>query len=118
LLKSKLDAERIARGAAERSAGDPYILKLKQTEIDSLVATGLNEKRIVTEVEILDSNRREVLYRYGGTMTIPEQVLTDSEGRPVQVPAAGAPRTYSLVTSVKDPYDIEVPIGNFAVLRF
>ena len=34
LLHSKLDAERIARSAAEQSAGDPYILKLKQTEIE------------------------------------------------------------------------------------
>jgi len=33
-LLSRLDAERIARGVAEKSAGDPYIVKLKQTEID------------------------------------------------------------------------------------
>jgi signal transduction histidine kinase len=119
LLHSKLDAERIARSAAEQSAGDPYILKLKQTEIDTLVRAGLNEKQIVTEVEILDAARKEVLYRYGGTMTVPEPTLPDSEGKQVEIkPAPGAPRTRSIVSSVHDPYDIEVPIGNFAVLRF
>jgi signal transduction histidine kinase len=119
LLHSKLDAERIARGAAEQSAGDPYILKLKQTEIDTLVRGGLNEKQIVTEVEILDASRQEVLYRYGGTLTIPEPALPDSEGKQVQMPRVpGAPRTRSVVRSVPDPYDIEVPVGNFAVLRF
>jgi len=112
VLHTKLDAERLARGIAERSSGDPYVLKLKQTEIDTLVKSGLNEKQIVTEVEILDAARQEVLYRYAGSLTVPEPSLPDSEGKSIQMPQMpGAPRTRSIVRSVGDPYDIEVPIG-------
>ena len=42
ILHTKLDAERLARGIAERSSGDPYVLKLKQTEIDRLVTSGVS----------------------------------------------------------------------------
>ena len=48
ILSTKLDAERLARGIAERSSGDPYVLKLKQTEIDRLVRAGISERQILT----------------------------------------------------------------------
>jgi len=90
LLLSRLDAERIARGVAERSAGDPYILKLKQTEIDRFIRQGLAERQILPEGGV------------GGAID----------------PVLPLPRTYSLEAPTSNPYDIEVPIGEFAVLRF
>jgi signal transduction histidine kinase len=120
LLLSRLDAERIARGVAEKSAGDPYILKLKQTEIDRFLRQGLAERQILTEVQIVDVRKNEVLYSYGSTLKVPESTPGSVEGSPSQSvePVLPLPRTYSLETPTANPYDIEVPIGEFAVLRF
>lgn len=119
LLLSRLDAERIARGVAEKSAGDPYIVKLKQTEIDRFVRQGLAERQILTEVQIVDVRKQEVIYSYGSTLKVPEASPGGFEGGPANVqPVLPLPRTYSLEAPITNPYDIEVPIGEFAVLRF
>ena len=123
VLHTKLDAERLARGIAERSSGDPYVLKLKQTEIDRLVSMGLSERQIVTEVEVLDSAKKEVLYAYRGTLTVPDRrAQAGAEGPRVLDVKPAEPsttaRSFSLETPETDPYDMEVPVGDFAVLRF
>ena len=123
ILHTKLDAERLARGIAERSSGDPFILKLKQTEIDRLVTTGLSERQILTEVEVLDSAKKEVLYAYHGTLTVPDRKgQAGAEGPRVLDVKPAEPgttaRSYSLEAPELDPYDMEVPVGDFAVLRF
>jgi signal transduction histidine kinase len=120
LLLSRLDAERIARGVAEKSAGDPYIVKLKQTEIDRFVRQGLAERQILTEVQIVDVRKKEVIYSYGSTLKVPETTSSGVEGGPSGAvePVLPLPRTYSLEAPTSNPYDIEVPIGDFAVLRF
>ena len=119
LLLSRLDAERIARGVAEKSAGDPYIVKLKQTEIDRFVRQGLAERQILTEVQIVDVRKQEVIYSYGSTLKVPEASPSGVEGGPSNVePVLPLPRTYSVEAPIANPYDIEVPIGEFAVLRF
>jgi len=120
LLLSRLDAERIARGVAEKSAGDPYIVKLKQTEIDRLVRQGLAERQILTEVQIVDVRKKEVIYSYGSTLKVPEATAPGVEGSasPSVEPPLPLPRTFSLEAPTSNPYDIEVPIGEFAVLRF
>jgi len=120
LLLSRLDAERIARGVAEKSAGDPYIVKLKQTEIDRFVRQGLAERQILTEVQIVDVRKKEIIYSYGSTLRVPETSLPGLEGAPGSPvePVLPLPRTYSLEAPAGNPYDIEIPIGDFAVLRF
>jgi len=120
LLLSRLDAERIARGVAERSAGDPYILKLKQTEIDRFIRQGLAERQILTEVQIEDVRKKEVIYSYASTLKVPESRGEGPEGGVGGAidPVLPLPRTYSLEAPTSNPYDIEVPIGEFAVLRF
>ncbi|MFI5181801.1 MAG: sensor histidine kinase [Thermoanaerobaculia bacterium] len=120
LLLSRLDAERIARGVAEKSAGDPYIVKLKQTEIDRFVRQGLAERQILTEVQIVDVRKGEVIYSYGSNLTVPEASQPGIEGSssiPVE-PVVPLPRTFSLEAPTSNPFDIEVPIGDYAVLRF
>jgi len=74
ILHTKLDAERLARGIAERTSGDPYVLKLKQTEIEPARHVGsFPNGRSSTEVEVLDSAKKEVLYAYRGTLTVPDR---------------------------------------------
>jgi signal transduction histidine kinase len=120
LLLSRLDAERIARGVAEKSAGDPYIFKLKQTEIDRFVRQGLAERQILTEVQIVDVRKKEVIYSYGSTLRVPEATSSGVEGglSASVEPVLPLPRTFSLESPIANPYDIEVPMGDFAVLRF
>jgi len=123
ILHTKLDAERLARGIAERSSGDPFILKLKQTEIDRLVTTGLSERQILTEVEVLDSAKKEVLYAYHGTLTVPDRKGQPGAEEPRVLDVKPAEpgttaRSWSLEAPESDPYDLEVPVGDFAVLRF
>src|SRR5512143_3162000 len=91
LLLSRLDAERIARGVVEKSAGDPYILNLKQTEIDHYLRQGLAER------QILDVRKHEVIYSYGSTLKVPESRPKGVEGAPSQPvePVLPLPRTYS-----------------------
>ena len=123
ILHTKLDAERLARGIAERTSGDPYVLKLKQTEIDRLVTSGLSERQILTEVEVLDSAKKEVLYAYRGTHTVPDRkAQPGAEGpkvldvKPVE-PGTSA-RISTLEAPEQDPFNMEVNVGDFAVLRF
>ena len=123
ILHTKLDAERLARGIAERTSGDPYVLKLKQTEIDRLVSSGLSERQILTEVEVLDSAKKEVLYAYRGTLTVPDRkAQPGAEGpkvldlKPVE-PGTSA-HISTLETPEQDPFNMEVNVGDFAVLRF
>jgi signal transduction histidine kinase len=122
ILHTKLDAERLARGIAERSAGDPYVLRLKQTEIDRLVRAGVSERQILTEVEVLDSTKKEVLYSYSGTLTVPDRPRPGVEDprivsvRPVEPGTTS--RSYEFESPEANPYDLEVPVGDFAVLRF
>ena len=123
ILHTKLDAERLARGIAERTSGDPYVLKLKQTEIDRLVTSGLSERQILTEVEVLDSAKKEVLYAYRGTLTVPDRkAQPGAEGpkvldvKPVE-PGTSA-RISTLEAPEQDPFNMEVNVGDFAVLRF
>jgi len=59
LLHSRLDAERIARGVAERSSGDLYTLKYRQKEIDTFVGSTLSERQILNEVRVEDNNGKE-----------------------------------------------------------
>jgi signal transduction histidine kinase len=122
ILHTRLDAERLARGIAERSSGDPYILKLKETEIDRLVATGLSERQILTEVEVLDSAKRELLYKYQGTLTLPDRKSQPGvEGAKVLDLKPDEPGTLAHSYNLEMPeaqLEMEVPIGDFAVLRF
>jgi len=122
ILHTKLDAERLARTIAERSAGDPYVLKLKQTEIDRLIRTGVSERQILTEVEVLDSAKKEVLYSYNGTLTVPDRPRPGFDDpkivnvRPVEPGTMS--RSYEVESPEASPYDLEVPVGDFMVLRF
>jgi signal transduction histidine kinase len=121
ILHTRLDAERLARGIAERSAGDPYLLKLKVTEIDRLVRAGVSERQILAEVEVLDSAKKEVLYSYNGTLTVPERTRGGVEDptlnvKPVEPGTTS--RSWGYEAPEANPYDLEVPVGDFAVLRF
>jgi signal transduction histidine kinase len=122
ILHTKLDAERLARGIAERSAGDPYLLKLKVTEIDRLVRAGVSERQILAEVEVLDNAKKEVLYSYNGTLTVPERArpsVEDPKRLDVATVEPGtASRSWGYEAPEANPYDLEVPVGDFAVLRF
>jgi signal transduction histidine kinase len=122
ILHTRLDAERLARGIAERSSGDPYVLKLKQTEIDRLIRTGVSERQILTEVEVLDSARKEILYSYSGTLTVPDRPnpgFSDPRVASVKPMEPGTTsRSFEFETPEETPYDLEVPVGDFAVLRF
>lgn len=123
ILHTKLDAERLARGIAERTSGDPYVLKLKQTEIDRLVSSGLSERQILTEVEVLDSARKEVLYAYRGTLTVPDRkAQPGAEGPKVLDVKPAEPGTSARISTLEapeqDPFNMEVNVGDFAVLRF
>jgi signal transduction histidine kinase len=122
ILHTRLDAERLARGIAERSAGDPYLLKLKVTEIDRLVRAGVSERQILAEVEVLDNAKKEVLYSYNGTLTVPERsrpAVEDSKRLDVRPIEPGtASRSWGYEAPEANPYDLEVPVGDFAVLRF
>lgn len=122
ILHTKLDAERLARGIAERSSGDPYVLKLKQTEIDRLIRTGVSERQIVTEVEVLDKAKKEVLYSYSGTLTVPDGPRPGFDDPKVvnvhPLEPGTTSRSYEIENPEAYPYDLEVPVGDFMVMRF
>ena len=54
LLYSRQDAQRIARGLAERAAGDVYTLKVRQEDLDVFVGSALSDRRILSEVRVYD----------------------------------------------------------------
>ena len=121
LVDSKLDAERIARGVAERSSGDLYSLTTRQTEIDRFVGNTLSERKVLNEVRVLDKEGR-VVYQFKSSLQAPQKDALSPEGRTVVPVNPGetletVPRSVETVVPVRDPYDIEVPIGDFGVLR-
>src|SRR5450756_266896 len=121
LVDSKLDAERIARGVAERSAGDLYSLTTRQTEIDQFVGNTLSERKVLNEVRVLDKNGR-VVYQFKSSLQAAPTETLPPEGRKVVPINPGEtletlPRSVETVVPIRDPFDIEVPIGDFGVLR-
>lgn len=121
LLRSRRDAERVARGVAEKAGADlGFTLQYRQKEIDSIVGSTL-ERQIVNDVEVRD-RQGKVLYRYGSILTNPETVSPPPpEGRGVTLdrnkPLVPEVREASATFQIADPYNIEVPIGDFATLR-
>lgn len=122
LVDSRLDAERIARGLGERSRGDLYTLTTRQTEIDDFVGSALSNRKVLNEVKVLDRSGR-VVYHFRSQLTRPEpDPGTGPEGQRVDPVSPGeslqpVPRSYETTVPVADPYDIEVPVGDFGVLR-
>ncbi len=121
LVDSKLDAERIARGFAERSSGDLYSLTTRQTEIDRFVGNTLSERKVLSEVRVLDKEGR-VVYQFKSSLQAPQKDALSPEGRTVVPVNPGEaletlPRSVETVVPIRDPYDLEVPIGDFGVLR-
>lgn len=122
LLRSRLDAERIARGVAERSAGDLYTLKFRQKEIDTFVGSSLTERQILNEVRVYDKAGK-LLYAYQSALTRPQagEAPRPEGGGIVPVPPGSSISPSESVREVtqpiSDPYAIEVPIGDFGVLR-
>jgi signal transduction histidine kinase len=122
IFRSKMDAERIARGVAERTAGDLYTLTYKQTEIDNYLGTALAGRQVVNEVQVLDKSKK-VLYTYKSVLSRPEpQTVPNAEGGKVVPVSPGSSlmpleRSNESMTPVSDPFNLEVPIGDFGVLR-
>jgi signal transduction histidine kinase len=121
LVDSKLDAERIARGVAERSSGDLYSLTTRQTEIDRFVGNTLSERKVLNEVRVLDRSGK-VVYQFKSSLQSSPSETGTPEGQRVTPVNPGAtletlPRSVETVVPIHDPYDIEVPIGDFGVLR-
>jgi signal transduction histidine kinase len=122
ILASRLDAERIARGLAEHSGGNLYTLKTRQTEIDTLIANTVTERKVLNEIRVLDSTGR-VVYEFRSSLKRPATVENRGvEGMEV-VPKAGsgaafetAPKMFETEIPLIDPFQIEVPIGNFGTL--
>ncbi len=118
LLYSRQDARRIARGLAERAAGDLYTLKVNQKDLDVFVGSALSERQVLSEVRVYDS-KNELVYAYTGLLTRPETGRAVPEGGqtlssgPVDAPA----RSTETTTRISDPYGIEVPIGDFGTLK-
>lgn len=122
LLTSRLDAERIARSVAEKSSQDLFTLKAKQTEIDSFVGTALRERRILNELRVFDRAGR-LVYTYQSQLELPERAppAGGAEGQGVGLSPSGLAspsRSQETVMPIADPYDIEVPIGDFGVFHF
>jgi signal transduction histidine kinase len=120
LVRSRLDAERIALGVSQRAAGgDLYTLKYKQQEIDNFVGSTLSERQVLNEVQVLDKNKK-VLYSFGSVLKSPQPQLGGSqETGNVSVTPGGSPTVKSRTDEIpiQDPYAIEVPIGDLFVLR-
>jgi two-component system, NtrC family, sensor histidine kinase HydH len=122
IFHSRLDAQRIAQGVAERSAGDPYTLKYKQKELDRFIGTALAERQVLNEIRVLDKDGR-VVYTYASALSRPEpaEPSRDPEGRRLSVSPGGAlapnERIRTDEITISDPYAIEIPIGNLFVLR-
>ena len=118
LVYSRQDAQRIARGLAERAAGDVYTLKVNQKDLDVFVGSALSERQVLSEVRVYDS-KNELVYAYTGLLTRPERAGVVPEGGqtlaadPVEPPA----RSTETTAQISDPYGIEVPIGDFGTLR-
>ena len=115
---------RLTRSARPRHRGavgrDPYLLKLKVTEIDRLVRAG-SRALDPAEVEVLDNAKKEVLCSYKGTLTVPERArpgVEDPRLTVVPVEPGTSSRSWGYEAPEANPYDLEVPVGDFAILRF
>lgn len=118
LLYSRQDAQRIARGLAERAAGDLYTLKVNQKESDVFVGSALSERQILSEVRVYDS-KGQLVYAYSGILSRPERPGVRPEGAQTISTAPLEPVAHSSETTgqISDPYGIEVPIGDFGTLK-
>jgi hypothetical protein len=68
LLDSRRDAEQLAKGLNERTSGNLYTLRFKQTEIENFVGSLVEGRQILTEVAVLDKDKK-VIYTYKGAVT-------------------------------------------------
>jgi len=118
LLYSRQDAQRIARGLAERASGDLYTLKVHQEDLDVFVGSALSERRILSEVRVYDS-RNQLVYAYSGVLSRPERAGAHPEaGQTLSTnPLEPASRSTETTAQIADPYGIEVPIGDFGTLK-
>jgi signal transduction histidine kinase len=118
LLYSRQDAQRIARGLAERAAGDVYTLKVQQKDVDVFVGSALSDRQVLSEVRVYDS-KGQLVYAYTGLLSRPERVRPHPEGGQTLGADPVEPSSHSgeTITQITDPYGIEVPIGDFGTLK-
>lgn len=120
LLHSRIDAERIARGVTEKAQGDAFTLKAAQREIDTLVGTAVRERRVLSNVSVVD-RAGNVVYRYKSELERHEPVPPASPEGGVQIAPADSlvppEREQQVTMPIADPYDIEIPIGDVFVLH-
>ncbi len=118
LLYSRQDAQRIARGLAERAAGDVYTLKVQQKDVDVFVGTALSDRQVLSEVRVYDS-KNQLVYAYTGLLSRPERVRPNPEGGQTIAtnPVEPSSRSSETTAQITDPYGIEVPIGDFGTLK-
>ena len=118
LLYSRQDAQRIARGLAERAGGDLYTLKVLQKDLDVYVGSALSERQILSEVRVYDS-KNQLVYAYSGVVSRPEPAAPNPErGQTLSTsPIEPAVRSAETTQQIADPYGIEVPIGDFGTLK-
>jgi signal transduction histidine kinase len=118
LLYSRQDAQRIARGLAERAAGDVYTLKVQQKDLDVFVGSALSERQVLSEVRVYDS-KGQLVYAYTGLLSRPERVGIRPEGAQTLStdPLEPSSRSSETTAQITDPYGIEVPIGDFGTLK-
>ena len=118
LLYSRQDAQRIARGLAERAAGDVYTLKVNQKDLDVFVGSALSERQVLSEVRVYDATG-QLVYAYTGLLSRPERARSHPErGQTIETtPLEPSSRSTETTTQISDPYGIEVPIGDFGTLK-
>jgi signal transduction histidine kinase len=118
LLYSRQDAQRIARGLAERAAGDVYTLKVQQKDLDVFVGSALSERQVLSEVRVYDS-KNQLVYAYTGLLSRPERAGLRPEGQQTLStnPLEPSSRASETTAQIADPYGIEVPIGDFGTLK-
>lgn len=118
ILYSRQDAQRIARGLAERAAGDLYTLKVNQKDLDVFVGSALSERQVLSEVRVYDA-KGQLVYAYTGLLSRPERAGSPAEhGQTLSTgPLEPSERSTETVAQISDPYGIEVPIGDFGTLK-
>ncbi len=118
LLYSRQDAQRIARGLAERAAGDVYTLKVQQKDLDVFVGSALSERQVLSEVRVYDA-KGQLVYAYTGLLSRPERNGIRPEGSQTLStgPLEPSSRSSETTAQITDPYGIEVPIGDFGTLK-
>lgn len=119
LLDSRRDAEQLAKGLNERTSGNLYTLRFKQTEIENFVGSLVEGRQILTEVAVLDKDKK-VVYTYKGAVTQNERPeVPGPEGGfgPPGPSILPNERSSGGEVAITDPFNIEVPIANFGVLR-